>query len=105
MFNRMADLPEREIVPGFRAKMIHTEHVTVAHWTVDAGAALPDHAHPHEQITMVQAGTFELTVNGETHVVEEGDYAVIPGQVRHSGKAITACRLVDVFYPTRDDYR
>jgi quercetin dioxygenase-like cupin family protein len=54
---------------------------------------------------MVLEGRFEFTLAGETRVVEAGTAAVVPGNVAHSGKALTACRVMDVFYPCRDDYR
>ena len=31
--------------------------------------------------------------------------AVIPGGVPHGGRTISACRVIDVFAPARDDYR
>jgi hypothetical protein len=30
---------------------------------------------------------------------------VIPPEARHSGHGVTACRVLDVFSPARDDYR
>ena len=104
-FHKLDDIAEREIVPGYRAKFIHAEGMTLAYWEVDAGAALPEHSHPHEQIANVLEGEFELTVDGESRVLTPGQVAVIPGHVPHSGRAVTACRLLDAFQPARDDYR
>lgn len=104
-FHHLDDLDIRTIVPGFHGKFIHGDNVTVAVWQVDAGASLPEHAHHHEQITMIVDGTFEMTVGGETRRLGAGDIVVIPGHVTHAGKAITDCRITDVFQPARDDYR
>jgi quercetin dioxygenase-like cupin family protein len=104
-FIEQRDLREREIVPGFRGRYVHTEQMTIGFVDVDAGATLPEHAHPHEQITTVIAGELELTVDGQPRVLSPGTVAVIPSGVRHSGRAITACRVVDVFQPVRQDYR
>jgi quercetin dioxygenase-like cupin family protein len=104
-FNNLDEITEREIVPGYRAKFIHAEGMTLAYWKVEAGAALPEHSHPHEQIANVLEGEFELTVAGESRVLIPGQVAVIPGNVPHSGRAITACRLLDAFQPAREDYR
>ena len=105
IFQNLEDIIEREIVPGYRAKFIHAEGMTLAYWEVEAGAALPEHSHPHEQIANVLDGEFELVVDGERRVLSPGQVAVIPGNIPHSGRAITACRLLDAFQPARDDYR
>ncbi|MCJ7734532.1 MAG: cupin domain-containing protein [Anaerolineales bacterium] len=104
-FLSLNNVVEKEIVPGYRARFIHSENMTLAFWEVDAGAALPEHSHPHEQIANVLEGHFELTVDGDRRILEPGTVAIIPSHVPHSGKAITDCRLLDAFHPCRDDYR
>lgn len=103
-FENLDNLPEVEIVPGFRAKFIHSHHLTLAYWTIDAGSSLPEHAHHHEQVTTITKGKFELTVDGVKQIVSPGSVVVIPSNTRHSGLAITECQIIDVFYPVREDY-
>lgn len=79
--------------------------MTVAFWRVEAGAALPEHAHPHEQVTTVLEGELELSLAGEKRVLKPGMAVVVPANVKHMGKALTACRLLDAFYPVREDYQ
>jgi hypothetical protein len=31
--------------------------------------------------------------------------ALIPGGVTHGGKTLTACKVIDIFAPVREDYR
>ena len=64
-----------------------------------------EHAHPHEQVTTCLSGEFELTVDGSVHRLAAGQSMVIAGGARHSGRAIVACKMLDVFQPPRDDYR
>ena len=104
-FLSLKDIEEKEIVPGYRAKFVHSENMTLGYWDVDQGAKLPEHSHPHEQIANVLEGRFELIVDGEPRILEPGMVAVIPGGVSHSGKALTPCRLLDVFHPAREDYK
>ena len=99
------EIESRELVPGFHARMVHTENMTLAYWDIEEGALLPDHSHPHEQVANVIEGTLELVVDGETHNMTPGKVFVIPSNVPHSGKALTACKVIDVFYPVREDYR
>ena len=95
----------KELAPGCRAQLIHTANMTVAHWRLEVGAKIPEHAHPHEQVANVIAGEFEFTVDGNTRRMGPGHVAVIPPDAVHYGKALTPCYIIDVFYPVREDYR
>jgi quercetin dioxygenase-like cupin family protein len=95
----------REIIPGYRGRFIHTEHTTHVYWEIDEGAPLQEHSHPHEQIVNMLEGTYELIVAGQPQVLNAGDVLAIPGNVPHSGRAHTACRILDVFSPVREEYR
>jgi quercetin dioxygenase-like cupin family protein len=104
-FVNLADLSQKQLAPGYMARIVHAEHLTVSHVRVDAGAPLPQHAHPHEQISILVEGEFEMTVAGETRVFKAGTDAIIPSNAVHSGKALTACTIIDVFYPVREDLK
>ena len=104
-FIDVTDLHEKEIMSGFHGRIIHTENMTFVYWDIDAGATLPEHAHPHEQVINMIEGELEINAGGEVRRMKSGQVAVIAGNVLHSGKAITACRVIDVFCPVREDYR
>jgi quercetin dioxygenase-like cupin family protein len=98
-------LTVREIFPGLRARIVHTDRTSQSWVDIDAGATFPEHSHPHEQTVNVLEGTLELTVDGRTHVLTPGSVFVIPPHASHSGRATEPCRVLDVFSPSRDDYR
>jgi quercetin dioxygenase-like cupin family protein len=95
----------REIFPGLRARVVHSDRTSQSWVEVDEGASFPEHHHPHEQVVNVLSGTLDLVVDGQTTRLTPGMAFVIPPNVPHSGRAITACRVLDVFSPVRDDYR
>jgi quercetin dioxygenase-like cupin family protein len=95
----------KEPVEGFKGRFVHSANMTFGYWDIEAGASLPEHAHPHEQVTSVIEGEFELTVDGETKTLGPGSVVIIPSNVSHSGKSVTNSRIIDVFYPVREDYR
>ena len=101
----LADVQEREIVPGYRARFVHGTNMTLAFWEIDAGAVLPEHSHPHEQASNLLRGEFELTLSGECIQLKPGMVVMIPPDAVHGGRAITACQILDVFQPVREDYR
>jgi quercetin dioxygenase-like cupin family protein len=53
----------------------------------------------------VISGKLQLTIGDDTRVLEPGVVGVIPGNVPHLAKAITDCKVIDIFYPVREDYK
>jgi quercetin dioxygenase-like cupin family protein len=98
-------LPQNEIKEGFKARFIHAENFTLGYWDVEEGAILPMHAHFHEQVTQILEGKFEMTIGEQTKIYEMGQLALIPSNVIHGGKALTKCKIFDVFCPVREDYK
>ncbi|HQQ97602.1 MAG TPA: cupin domain-containing protein [Cyclobacteriaceae bacterium] len=105
MLYQLKDMKPREVFPGFSGRFIHTEHTTHAYWEIASGSALPIHHHIHEQIVHVLEGEFELVLDGVPHRLTPGTVLAIPTQVPHSGRAITPCKILDVFSPKREDYQ
>ena len=99
------NLKQIEVIKGYKARFIHTLNTTLAFWEIEKGAVMPAHSHENEQSSHVMEGIFELTIGSETGIYENGLVAIIPSGVVHSGVAITACKILDVFYPVREDYK
>jgi quercetin dioxygenase-like cupin family protein len=104
-FVNLNDLPEKEVVPGFFGKFVHSENMTIVYWRIKAGSALPEHQHKHEQVVNLIQGTFDFTLAKEKKVLNPGITVLVPSDIPHSGKAITDCYIIDVFYPPREDYK
>ncbi len=95
----------KEVIPGYHGKFVHAKNMTTAYWEVDANSAIPEHEHIHEQILNLIKGEFELDIEGEKTILYAGAVVVIPSNVRHAGKSLTHCKIIDVFYPVREDYQ
>jgi quercetin dioxygenase-like cupin family protein len=99
------DLSRREVLQGFKGSFAQTEQMTLAYWDIEEGSILPLHSHPHEQLSNVIEGEFEMTIGGETQILKPGNAALIPAHIPHSGRALTFCRIIDIFSPIREDYQ
>ena len=102
---KLSEIEPREIIPGYHGRLIHSKNMSLAFWEVEAGARVPEHTHTNEQIMQVQEGQFEFTLGGETRIYGPGELVVIPSEVPHSGRALTPCKLMDVFSPVREEYQ
>jgi quercetin dioxygenase-like cupin family protein len=105
MFLKLSELEKREMFPGAAARFLHAERLTIAYWDFEPGVPVPEHAHVHEQVFNVIDGAFDLTVDGETRRMESGSAAVIPSNIMHGGRSVSACTIVDVFSPVREDLK
>jgi len=97
--------PEFEIVPGVRTRTPHGENIMLSYARLDDAAEVPTHHHPHEQAGIVVRGKLELTIAGETKVLQPGEMYIVPGNVPHSARAIGGpVEVLDIFSPVREDY-
>lgn len=97
-------LESKTVIPGFVGRVCHSDTMTFVLWEIASGATLPEHNHVHEQVAHVLSGEFEVTVSGVTNRLTAGMVGVVPSNARHSGHAITDCRILDAFHPIREDY-
>ncbi len=62
------------------------------------------HQHFHSQITYVASGTFEVTVDGVTKILKEGDGFFAQPNIFHGVKCLEEGKLIDAFAPFREDF-
>jgi quercetin dioxygenase-like cupin family protein len=103
-FVDLDNLKEYELAKGVRARIINCDSMSVSYVTLDAGVDMPVHNHVNEQVVNVIEGEMELTVDGKPRVLKPGVVEVLPPDVPHGARAITDCRVIDVFHPARQDW-
>ena len=101
---RWDDEPIEELTPLIGRQVVHTETMTIARIHLRAGAVVPTHAHPHEQVATVLEGRLRFVVGDEEHGVESGESMFVPGGVPHEVEALEDSLVLDVFSPVRDDW-
>jgi quercetin dioxygenase-like cupin family protein len=104
----VADLEARwlELVPGVRMSPHFGDGAMLNLLEFDAGARVPAHSHPHEQLGMVLDGELVLEIDGVEHRLRPGHAYRIAGSVPHAAwTEDSGCRVLDVFQPVREDYR
>ena len=103
---RAADVEPVEMVSGvWRRTLSWGERLMVVQTTLEEGAVVPAHRHPHEQITYVIEGELSMQVEGQSRVLQAGDSLLFPANLEHGATAVKRTLVIDTFSPPREDYK
>jgi quercetin dioxygenase-like cupin family protein len=103
--DQITSIAPRKLTEGIIGHYVHGENSTLGLVILEKGSSVPPHQHPQEQITYILEGSLQMVIDGKDCLLEPGTYYVIPSNVLHSAIAMTACKLIDVFSPVREDYK
>ncbi|MFC5284220.1 cupin domain-containing protein [Pedobacter alpinus] len=70
----------------------------------EKGAVGSLHQHPHTQVSYVESGLFEITIDGKKQILKTGDGFFVNPDLIHGAVCLEAGVLVDVFNPMREDF-
>jgi len=105
-FFKKDELKVKNVLKSSHLRAVANEHVMIT--LFDFGPddeVMPNHNHPHEQITFVLKGSVKMISGEKSQVLNVGQGAVIPPDVEHEVIALEKeSQLLDVFYPLREDY-
>ncbi|MGI9088877.1 MAG: cupin domain-containing protein [Chthoniobacterales bacterium] len=71
---------------------------------LDAGARMPEHKHPQEQIAHCLKGRLRLIVRGEPREVGPGESFYLASNEPHGAEVDEDTTVIDTFSPPREDY-
>jgi quercetin dioxygenase-like cupin family protein len=104
-FFRTDDLPATEMLPGVTRRAVYLDEVMMTFFDFEANATIPEHHHPHQQITWIVSGTMEFELDGEKRLLHAGDGVLILPNTPHGAIILDQpCRALDAWHPVRDDY-
>lgn len=104
-FISSAEIPWEAVDNGVERKILgYDDQLMMICVRFEKGAVGTLHHHMHRQISYVQSGRFEVTIDSKKKILEEGDcFFVAPGLV-HGVVALERGSLVDIFTPARMDF-
>jgi quercetin dioxygenase-like cupin family protein len=105
-FDNLSSLELQRIWDGVHGRVIHGERLTLGVIELDANSVVPEHSHEHEQLGICLSGSLVFRVGDESRELGPGGTWSIPGNVPHEVHVGPKGAVVlDVFAPTRDDWR
>ena len=105
-FVNFGDVTPFTLIEGVDGRPLFGEQTMINVIEFGAGATVPAHSHPHEQLGIVLRGMQALVVDGVSHELGPMEGYVLPGNVEHSAYCgPEGATVIDVFAPVREDYR
>lgn len=94
-----------DLFPGVSLRTAAGDNLMISVVSLEPGAVVPTHSHPHEQMGYLVSGRLEFTIGETTSILEPGSTWRIPSHVPHRVVALDGPALaLDVFHPIREDY-
>jgi quercetin dioxygenase-like cupin family protein len=105
-FGHVVALDLQRIWDGAHGRVVHGERITLSVIELDPGSIVPEHAHDNEQLGICLSGSLVFRVGEESRELGVGETWCIPGGVPHEVQVgPEGAVVIDVFAPTRDDWR
>ena len=105
IFFRSEDTSFESVDQGVNRKILgYDQNIMMVQVDFEKDATGALHRHPHAQSTYVLSGIFDVTIEGETKVLKEGDCFVVPGNCLHGVYCKQKGSLIDAFSPAREDF-
>lgn len=102
---RSNEIPQENVAPGMvRQIMGYDTNLMLVKVDFEKGGVGAVHKHPHQQVSYVVAGKFEVEIDGKKEILEAGDAFVVPSDALHGAVCLEAGTLIDTFSPMRDDF-
>jgi quercetin dioxygenase-like cupin family protein len=105
-FGELSSFELQRIWDGVHGRVVHGERTTLSVIELDPDSVVPEHSHEHEQLGICLGGSLVFRVGDESRELRPGGTWCIPGNVPHEVRVgPEGAVVIDVFAPTRDDWR
>lgn len=100
-----SSIPVEHIAEGIERQMVWGDRVMICRLRFAPHTVTAIHAHPHEQVTLVERGRVDFFVEGQRRTASAGDVLVFPSNIQHGATMLDEeVVLIDIFSPLRDDF-
>lgn len=99
------EVPVENVAPGLNRQIMgYDTNLMLVRVHFDKGGIGTRHKHPHQQVSYVVSGKFEVEINDKKEVLTAGDCFVVPENAMHGAVCLEEGILIDTFSPMREDF-
>jgi len=100
-----SETPEEEVAPGLKRQIMgYDDKIMLVKAIFEEDAVGQMHKHYHSQVTYVESGEFEMTIDGVVKTLKSGDSFYVLPHLMHGCVCRKPGILIDVFSPAREDF-
>ena len=90
---------------GIERQMVVGQNLMICRFRFAPMLVTREHAHPHEQMSLVVSGRVRFFVEGEERIASPGDVLHFPSNCLHGATMMDEeVVLIDIFTPVREDF-
>ena len=98
-------IPFKKIAEGIERQMMVGEKLMICRLRFAPFTVTAEHAHPHEQMTIVERGKVKFNVDGAEKIAIAGDVLHFSPMCLHGATMLDEeVVLIDIFSPIREDF-
>jgi len=100
-----SDIPVEHPAKGVERQMFVGEQMMICRFRFAPFLVTLEHAHPHEQMSLVVSGRIRFVIEGEERIAGPGDVLHFPSNCVHGATMMEEeVVLIDIFTPLREDF-
>ncbi len=103
--NKQNVQPIKALEGIFRKTLLYNDALMLCHFFLEKNSEVPIHSHKEHQIGYVIKGKIKFLTENSEFIATEGDSYVFDSNEKHGAFILEESEVIDVFNPSRDDYK
>ncbi|MFX1494981.1 MAG: cupin domain-containing protein [Promethearchaeota archaeon] len=89
----------------YRRTLSYSNNLMLCHFFLKKGSEIPIHSHKQHQIGYVIRGKLNFFTENDNFIAEKGASYLFNSNEKHGAIILEDSEVIDVFNPSRDDYK
>ena len=89
----------------YRKTLLYNKQLMLCYFTLEKNANIPLHTHKEHQIGYVIKGKLRFITEEREFIAKEGDSYIFDSNEKHGAVVLEDSEVIDVFNPSREDYK
>ena len=100
------DIQLIKIMEGiYRKTLIYNDDLMLCLFILEKGAEIPMHNHKEHQVGYVIKGKIKFYTENSEFIANQGDAYIFDSFEKHAALIMEKSEVIDVFNPSREDYK